>query len=120
MPRGVTRPMFHDRPRPVALGDVGEHNGVTLRHRDDACETWVCPMHMVRWVFSRHGGGVGARASVFLVLLQERGGYGQQHLLGGRAHSEVRGRDGPPLRPFSGVLRVLLRDGGGLVLSGAS
>ena len=35
---------------------MGEHNGVTLRCRDDACGTWVCPQHMVRWVFARHGG----------------------------------------------------------------
>ena len=35
---------------------MGDHNGVTLRANDDACGTWVCPMHMVRWVFSRHGG----------------------------------------------------------------
>jgi hypothetical protein len=36
---------------------MGEHNGTTLRRRYGACGTWVCPMHMVRWVFSRHGGG---------------------------------------------------------------
>jgi hypothetical protein len=36
---------------------MGGHNGVTLRRRGGACGTWVCPMHMVRGVFSRHGGG---------------------------------------------------------------
>jgi hypothetical protein len=89
-------------------------------------------MHMVRWVLSRHGGeeppsaATVARAEElehvrqFLVLLQERGGYGQQHLLSGWAHSEVRGRDGPTLRPFSDVPRVLLGVGGGLVLGRAS
>jgi hypothetical protein len=48
---------------------MGEHDGVTLRCRDDACGTWVCPMHMVRWGFSRQRGRKSwrARASVFWV-----------------------------------------------------
>ena len=43
---------------------MGEHNGVTLRHRDDACGTWVCPMHVVQWVFARHGGSEKPTAAV--------------------------------------------------------
>ena len=36
---------------------MGDYNGVTLRRNDDCCRTWVCPEHVVSWVYSKLPGG---------------------------------------------------------------
>ena len=36
---------------------MGDYNGVTLRRNDDLCGTWVCPEHVVSWVYSKLPGG---------------------------------------------------------------
>ena len=37
---------------------MGDYNGVTLRRNDDFCGTaWVCPEHVVSWVYSKLPGG---------------------------------------------------------------
>jgi hypothetical protein len=89
-------------------------------------------MHIVRWVFSRHGGGeppsaaTVARAEELEHVRQFFWFYSRSAAATVNNISSADGRirkfeaDGAPLRPFSDVPRVLLRDGGGLVLSGAS
>jgi hypothetical protein len=89
---------------------IGGHNGVTLRSRG-GCLRYMGAMGLrASWrrrvpVSSDGGksGRVGARASVFLVLLQERGGYGQQHLLSCGAHSSWR------IRKFESEMGLLAR-----------
>jgi hypothetical protein len=36
---------------------MGDYNGITLRKNDDCCGTWVCPEHVVSWVYSKLPGG---------------------------------------------------------------
>ena len=36
---------------------MGDYNGITLRRNDDLCGTWVCPEHVVSWVYSKLPGG---------------------------------------------------------------